>query len=208
VNGWTLDKEHRTWGGTVRYATFGEGPPLVLVHGTPFSSYVWHEIAPALAQTRTVYVFDLLGYGSSEQRKDQDVSLAAQSRILAELLDHWQLRKPTIVGHDFGGAIALRTHLLEGRDFGAIALIDAAALSPWGSPFDNLRSETEANTELGQQLADQQQRQAEAGRTLAQGSVSAYMDFVDSAFGLWQGGVRTAERGAKETQKATKDQKG
>jgi pimeloyl-ACP methyl ester carboxylesterase len=69
VNSWTLDKEHLTWGGTVRYATFGEGPPLVLVHGTPFSSYVWRKVAPALAQTSSVYVFDLLGYGSSEKTR-------------------------------------------------------------------------------------------------------------------------------------------
>jgi hypothetical protein len=73
--------------------------------------------------------------------------------------------------------------------------------------INNLRSETEANRELGQRLADQQQRQAEAGRTLTQESVSAYMDFVDPTFGFWQGGVRTAERGAKETEKATKGQK-
>jgi hypothetical protein len=72
---------------------------------------------------------------------------------------------------------------------------------------NNLRSETEANRELGQQLADQQQRQAEATQTLSQESVRAYMDFVDSTFGLWQGGIQTAERGAKETQKATKGQK-
>jgi putative cell wall-binding protein len=72
---------------------------------------------------------------------------------------------------------------------------------------NNLRSETEANRELGQQLADQQQRRAEAGRTLTQESVSAYMDFVDSMFVFWQGGIQTAERGAKETEKATKGQK-
>jgi hypothetical protein len=72
---------------------------------------------------------------------------------------------------------------------------------------NNLRSGAEANRELGQQLADQQQRRAEAGRTLTQESVSAYMDFVDSTFGFWQGGIQTAERGAKETEKAAKGQK-
>jgi pimeloyl-ACP methyl ester carboxylesterase len=64
--------------------------------------------------------------------------LAAQGRILSELLDYWGLDEPAVVGHDFGGAITLRTHLLEGRDFRAIALIDAVALSPWGSPFYRL----------------------------------------------------------------------
>ena len=122
----------------MRYEVFGTGPPLVLVHGTPFSSYVWRKVAPALAETNTVYAFDLPGYGSSEKREGQDVSLAAQGRVLSELLDYWGLDEPAVVGHDFGGAITLRAHLLEGRDLRAIALIDAVALSPWGSPFYRL----------------------------------------------------------------------
>ena len=135
---WTLGREYGSSHGTVRYEIFGEGPPLVLVHGTPFSSYVWRKVVPALAETSTVYAFDLLGYGSSEKREVQDVSLIAQGRILSELLDHWGLDAPDVVGHDFGGAITLRTHLLERRNFHAMAFIDAVALSPWGSPFYRL----------------------------------------------------------------------
>src|SRR5215218_28424 len=100
-----------------------DGTPVVLVHGTPFSSHLWRRVVPALAQTNTVYAFDLPGYGSSEKREGQDVSLAAQGRVFSELLDHLGLDKPAVVGHDFGGAITLRAHLLEGRDFRAIALI-------------------------------------------------------------------------------------
>jgi pimeloyl-ACP methyl ester carboxylesterase len=138
MDGWALGMEYGSSQGVVRYEVFGEGPPLVLVHGTPFSSYVWRKVVPALAETNTVYAFDLPGYGSSEMREGQDVSLAAQGRVLSELLDHWGLDKPAVVGHDFGAAITLRAHLLEGRDFRAIALIDAVALSPWGSPFYRL----------------------------------------------------------------------
>jgi pimeloyl-ACP methyl ester carboxylesterase len=138
MNAWKLSREYGSSQGAVRYEVFGTGSPLVLVHGTPFSSYVWRKVVPALAETNTVYVFDLPGYGSSEKRGGQDVSLAAQGRVLSELLDYWGLDEPAVVGHDFGGAITLRTHLLEGRDFCAIALIDAVALSPWGSPFYRL----------------------------------------------------------------------
>ncbi len=138
---WRLAKQYRSPYGTVRYDIFGQGPPIVLVRGTPFSSYVWRKVVPALAEANTVCAFDLLGYGSSEKRGGQDVSLAAQARILSQLLDHWELESPGIVGHDFGGAITLRSHLLEGRDFSAIALIDAVALSPWGSPFYRLVQE-------------------------------------------------------------------
>src|ERR671913_231542 len=90
MDGWTLGMEYVSTYGRVRWDVFGGGPPLVLVHGTPFSSYVWRKVVPAL------------------------------------------------VGHDFGGAIPLRAHLLEGGVFRAIALIDAVALSPWGSPFYRL----------------------------------------------------------------------
>src|SRR5919106_470640 len=135
MDGWGLGMEYVSTHGRVRWDVFGAGPPLVLVHGTPFSSYVWRKVVPALAETNTVYAFDLPGYGSSEKREGQDVSLAAQGRVLCELLDHWGLDKPAVAGHDFGGAITLRAHLLEGRDFRAIALIDAVALSLWGSPF-------------------------------------------------------------------------
>jgi pimeloyl-ACP methyl ester carboxylesterase len=54
---------------------------------------------------------------------------------LDHLLTHWQLENPAIIGHDFGGTTVLRTHLISGRDFDKIVLIDPVAVSPWGSPF-------------------------------------------------------------------------
>jgi hypothetical protein len=73
--------------------------------------------------------------------------------------------------------------------------------------INNLHAQAEENRQASQQLADQQQRQADAAQTLAQESVSAYMDFMDSMFSYWQGGIQTAERGARETEKATKGEK-
>jgi len=122
-------------GQRVRYGAVGSGEPPVLIHGTPFSSVVWRRIAPHLAVHRRVYYFDLLGYGRSEMRSGQDVSLATQSRLFTALLDHWQLVKPDVVAHDFGGCTALRTYLLDSRPYRSLALIDPVALSPWGSPF-------------------------------------------------------------------------
>jgi hypothetical protein len=73
--------------------------------------------------------------------------------------------------------------------------------------INNLRAQAEENRQASQQLVDQQQRQAEAAQTLTQESVGAYMDFMDSMFSYWQGGIQTAERGARETEKATKGEK-
>ena len=46
---WPLDRVFEFRGDTIRYRVEGAGPELVLVHGRPFSSYVWHRILPAIA---------------------------------------------------------------------------------------------------------------------------------------------------------------
>jgi pimeloyl-ACP methyl ester carboxylesterase len=112
----------------------GEGPAVVLTHGTPSRSLVWREVAPVLAERHRVYVWDLLGFGDSERHVDQDVSLVAHGAVLAELVDQWGLERPALVGHDIGGAIVLRAHLLEGVDVSHLGLVDAVALRPWITP--------------------------------------------------------------------------
>src|SRR5437870_506872 len=72
---WNLPETFMFEGRAVRFGTQGTGRPLVLVHGTPFSSIVWRNIAPRLSGKRQVFYFDLLGYGRSEMRAGQDVSL-------------------------------------------------------------------------------------------------------------------------------------
>lgn len=135
---WHLDRQQETEQGLVAWTRLGAGPPIVLVHGTPWSSYVWRELAPALSASCTVYAYDLPGYGASGKRASQDTSLAAQGRVLGELLDAWGVSNPVVVAHDIGGAIALRAALVEHREFSALALLDPVALSPWGSPFYRL----------------------------------------------------------------------
>lgn len=134
MTNWPLDQVYTFNGHAIRYAIHGEGPPLVFVHGTPFSSYVWHRIAPLFSATHRVHYFDLLGYGQSAQ-PDADVSLGVQNHLFAQLLEHWGLDCPDVLAHDFGGATALRTHLLNGKNYRSLTLIDPVALSPWGSPF-------------------------------------------------------------------------
>jgi hypothetical protein len=73
--------------------------------------------------------------------------------------------------------------------------------------INNLRAQAEENRQASDQLADQQQRQADAAQTLTRESVDACMEFLNSAFLFWQRGVQTAERGARETEKATKGKK-
>ena len=117
----------------VRDGVAGTGAPLVLVHGTPFSSVVWRRIAPYLTPHRRVHWFDLLGYGRSEMRAGPGTSRSAcRNRVLAALLDHWGPDGPGRRAHDFPGATALRAHLLDGRDYRSLLLIDPVAIKPVG----------------------------------------------------------------------------
>jgi pimeloyl-ACP methyl ester carboxylesterase len=133
IDGWRLDERARVSSGEVAYGVFGEGPPVVLVHGTPSRAYIWREVVPTLAEGYAVYVYDLLGFGESERGEGQDVSIAAQGRALSELVEAWGLEEPRVAGHDIGGGIALRAHLLEGVPFERIALLDAVVLTSWGT---------------------------------------------------------------------------
>ncbi len=131
---WTLPEACLFDGRAVRYGVSGDGPPVVVVHGTPWSSFNLRHIIKSLSQDFTVYYYDLIGYGQSD-KSPGDVSLGIQNQVLDRLLDYWQLDNPLIIGHDFGGTTVLRTHLINGRDFDKIVLIDPVALAPWGSSF-------------------------------------------------------------------------
>jgi pimeloyl-ACP methyl ester carboxylesterase len=131
----TLDNSFRFQGSHVRWGSLGDGEPLVLLHGTPFSSQVWRRLAPWLAQRWRVYFFDMLGYGQSDMHAGQDVSLGVQNRLLAAMFKEWGLARPDVLAHDFGGATALRAYYLDGLRYGKLTLIDPVAVSPWGSPF-------------------------------------------------------------------------
>lgn len=134
---WVLGKTFDWHGAVVRWEQVGTGAPVVFCHGTPWSSYVWRTAVQKLSSKRSVYVWDMIGYGQSD-KPDGDVSLGEQGRLLAALLEHWDLDAPDIVAHDYGGAVTLRAHLLHGVSVGSLALVDVVVLSPWGSPFFRL----------------------------------------------------------------------
>ncbi|SDG33502.1 Pimeloyl-ACP methyl ester carboxylesterase [Limimonas halophila] len=127
-----LDRTAETSAGPVRYTVVGEGAPLILVHGTPTSAFLWRHVVRELAPFHRVHVYDLPGYGQSAQFADQDVSIGMQGRVLAELVDHWGLDRPLIAGHDIGGTIVLRAHLIEGVDVAGLALLDTLGVRPRG----------------------------------------------------------------------------
>ena len=66
--------------------------------------------------------------------------------------------------------------------------------------INNLHTQAEENRRATQQLAEQQQRQADAAQSLAQESVEAYRGFVDSLFSYWEGVIQATELGTREAE--------
>lgn len=131
---WTLQNDYRFHDRIVKWDVQGQGQTLVLVHGTPWSSFNLRHLIKGLSHHFKVYYFDLIGYGQSD-KSDGDVSLGIQNEILTELIHFWQLQNPIMIGHDFGGTTALRAHLINQVDYEKLIIIDPVAISPWGSPF-------------------------------------------------------------------------
>ena len=136
-----LSEEFAWCGRTVRWGRTGHGPDVVFCHGTPWSSELWRPIAEALATSFTVHLWDMPGYGQSSMESEHPVSLDVQGELFGDLLSHWELDSPHVVAHDFGGAVALRAHLLHERRYASLALVDVVALAPWGSDFFRLVGE-------------------------------------------------------------------
>jgi pimeloyl-ACP methyl ester carboxylesterase len=133
-NGWQLTNRYIFRGHSIAWGSMGEGPSAVLIHGWPFSSLVWRRIAPILAQERKVFYFDLLSFGASDKPAG-DTSLGVQNELWAELYRHWNLKDPDVVAHDFGGATALRGHILNGLDYRSLVVLDPVSVTPVGSPL-------------------------------------------------------------------------
>jgi pimeloyl-ACP methyl ester carboxylesterase len=185
--GLKLERRAHTARGEIAWSASGAGPPVVLVHGTPSRALVWRKIVPPLAEGHRVYVFDMLGFGESERHVDQDVSLEAHAEVLAELIDQWALEQPALVGHDIGGAVVLRAHLMEGIAASRVALIDAVVLAPWM---------TDATRAMQR---DVEQRMARVPDRELAGAIEAHLrsattrrledEVFAGLFGQWQGEI-------------------
>ncbi|MFI7387263.1 alpha/beta fold hydrolase [Streptomyces sp. NPDC049813] len=116
----------------VRYG--GEGPPVVLLHGHPRTSATWHRVAPLLvAAGHTVVCPDLRGYGRSRgpafTADHAGYSKRAVAADVVAVLRRLGHERFALVGHDRGGAVALRLTLDHPRAVTRVAFADALPVS-------------------------------------------------------------------------------
>ena len=147
--------ENGTHSYDIKWASLGrpELPPIVFVHGTPWSSRVWEPFAVALSRTYHVYLFDNPGFGESpleqilparsfepaSELEKLDADLARQSEVFAALYHDWRKswgdQKAHVIAHDHGGLMSLRARLLHDCQYASLCLIDVVAIGPFGNPL-------------------------------------------------------------------------
>lgn len=88
------------------YCLYGEGAPVVCIHGVGMQQAIWAPQVAALAARHRVVTYDMLGHGASRV-PPQDVQLADYARQLADLLDHLRIDASAVIGHSMGALVAL-----------------------------------------------------------------------------------------------------
>ncbi|KAH8431347.1 alpha/beta fold hydrolase [Aspergillus melleus] len=111
--------------GTDEFQIWGNGPPLVLVQGFPFSTYIWSEIAQTLASRYTVYIWDI---------PIQENTLRKQSRCLYLMLQrHFNLIPVNVVAHGVGAVLALDACIQWGMRYRVLIPV-SPIISAWKDP--------------------------------------------------------------------------
>lgn len=119
-------------GMTLTYRELGAGPPIVLLHGWPTSSYLWRNVMPAIARHNCVLAVDLPGFGGSD-KPDTRYSFDLFERALDGFFDKLEVDTVGLAGHDLGGPIAVHWALRNPGRCTRLALLNTL-LYPEFSP--------------------------------------------------------------------------
>lgn len=117
-----------TSGATIHLLKGGSGDPLLLLHGYPQTHAMWHKIAPRLAESYTVVLADLRGYGDSSKPKEEpdhaNYSKRAMAQDMVEVMRHLGYESFQVAGHDRGARVTHRMLLDHGPRVTKAAVLD------------------------------------------------------------------------------------
>lgn len=113
-------------GARLHYLDWGDraAAPVVFLHGASAHAHWWDFTLPALAARYRCVALDLRGHGASGRPADGDYRLATHAGDVHALCAALGLRRPALVGHSFGGFVALHAAARPDASFAALALID------------------------------------------------------------------------------------
>ena len=126
-------------GDRVAYLDEGAGDVLLLIHGLGGSTDCWRGVVPKLATRYRVIAVDLLGHGQSDKPRG-DYSLGAFAVWLRDFLDALDIREATVIGHSFGGGVALQFAHQHKEYCRRLVLISSGGLGPDLGPLLRIMS--------------------------------------------------------------------
>jgi pimeloyl-ACP methyl ester carboxylesterase len=114
----------------------GAGRPIVLIHGNPGSCQDWARLYGPLSSRYCGFAFDRPGHGHSDRPNHRPITVDVQAQMLHTALEALNVEQPILVGHSWGGALAL-AYALEFQDdvAGLVLLAPAAYESDDGVSF-------------------------------------------------------------------------
>lgn len=120
--------------GNVHYTVSGAGRPVILLHGWGASAKAFDPICAFLEKHFTTYALDLPGFGDSPE-PPAPWGLAEYTALVHAFIKHFNLEKPILIGHSFGGRIIIKlaggeSPLGAPPPLGKIVLIDSAGIRP------------------------------------------------------------------------------
>ncbi|MEP3333398.1 alpha/beta hydrolase [Sedimentitalea sp.] len=122
----------------VHAVVMGNGPDVVLIHGASGSTRdMVFSLAPRLAEDYRVYVIDRPGLGYTDRLNTTGATLRQQADLLSQAAQQLGAKAPIVVGHSYGGAVALAWAAYHPDRLAALVPI-AAPSNPWTTPLDPL----------------------------------------------------------------------
>lgn len=106
------------------YERYGEGDPLIFLHGYSLSSNSWHEYVSDFDKEHEIYLIDLTGHGKSAVFKE-DLSVKGVAEDLYALINYLGLKKIRAIGFSFGGDVLFQLALLDPNLMEAMITIGA-----------------------------------------------------------------------------------
>lgn len=123
-------------GSKIHYIEEGKGDPILFIHGTPTSSYLWRNIIPHVSSQGRCIALDLIGMGKSDQ-PDINYGFTDGYEYMVGFIDKLGLKNITLVVHDWGSMLGFHYANLNRANVKAIAFMESVVqLTNWkGMPF-------------------------------------------------------------------------
>lgn len=131
----------------VYYEIYGEGKPLVLLHGAFYTIAMnWGELIPELSKNRKVIAIEMQGHGHSPF-SDRALSITTLASDVEKVMDHLQIDSADVAGYSMGGSVAYQFAVQSPKRLKKLVIISSTYKTQGWLPVVNTAFK-DFNTEL------------------------------------------------------------